>query len=205
MSFFDQRFRTSNDIRPYFYDKMEGSWMVDIDENFLQSQVSFYGLNQHVPHFSHASHAVRGKNYSVDDYDQDKIVKLIESCQLLYGLLHARYILTEEGIAAMKTLYSRHIFGKCPRLNCDNQPLLPIGTTTTPGIDTAKCYCPRCHDIYETGSKYDGAFFGTDFPVMFCKRIGIECNYIPFSLNSIDDGIQIELPPRLIRWGENTP
>ena len=63
--------------------------------------------------------------------------------------------------------YKKNDFGKCPRVACTGQPLLPMGLSDNPNIKAVKLYCVRCEDLYNPKSSrhaaIDGAFFGTSF------------------------------------------
>ena len=90
---------------------------------------------------------------------------------MLYGLIHQRYILTNKGLQAMLEKFTNIDFGRCPRVCCNGQPVLPVGQSDQARTSTVKVYCPRCKDIYFPWSKYqgniDGAYFGTTFPHLF--------------------------------------
>ncbi|KAJ5655584.1 Casein kinase II subunit beta-1 [Penicillium longicatenatum] len=93
------------------------------------------------------------------------------SAELLYGLIHQRYITSRPGIQQMLEKYEMQHFGVCPRVNCGGCKVLPVGRYDTPGQETVKLFCPGCMDIYTPpNSRFhsvDGAFFGTTFGCLF--------------------------------------
>ena len=93
------------------------------------------------------------------------------SAELLYGLIHQRYICSRPGIQQMAEKFDLQHFGTCPRVHCNGAKVLPVGLSDIPGEDTVKLFCPSCLDIYTPpNSRFqtvDGAFFGTTFPTLF--------------------------------------
>ncbi|KAI5805965.1 casein kinase II regulatory subunit-domain-containing protein [Geopyxis carbonaria] len=93
------------------------------------------------------------------------------SAELLYGLIHQRFITSRQGIQVMYEKYLANHFGFCPRVNCGCARVLPCGYSDTPGQETVKLFCPSCCDIYvPPNSRFqhvDGAYFGTTFPSLF--------------------------------------
>ena len=63
--------------------------------------------------------------------------------------------------------YKKGDFGKCPRVMCHSQPLLPTGLSDVPHVQSVKLFCGRCEDVYNPKSSrhatVDGAYFGTSF------------------------------------------
>lgn len=104
-------------------------------------------------------------------------VSIVEaSAELLYGLVHQRYILTRAGLTAMVCIlfqkglpskpltrrvqvekYEAGQFGTCPRVLCSSSCVVPCGRSDLPGLDTVKLYCPNCSDIYAPpSSRFQG-------------------------------------------------
>jgi len=116
--------------------------------------------------------------YIVDE-DSAKIpdVSIVEaSAELLYGLVHQRYVLTRAGLHAMVSepseplsrsaseheffqaeKYEAGVFGSCPRVYCMGCNVVPCGRSDLPGLDTVKLFCPNCNDIYvPASSRFQG-------------------------------------------------
>ena len=93
------------------------------------------------------------------------------SAELLYGLIHQRYITSRPGIQQMADKYELQHFGSCPRVMCNQAKVLPVGVSDVPGQETVKLFCPSCLDVYvPPNSRFqsvDGAFFGTTFGCLF--------------------------------------
>lgn len=93
------------------------------------------------------------------------------SAEMLYGLIHQRFICSRAGIQQMSEKYELGHFGCCPRTNCEQARTLPVGLSDIPGEDTVKLFCPSCLDVYvPPNSRFqtvDGAFFGRTFGSLF--------------------------------------
>lgn len=99
-------------------------------------------------------------------------LSIIESsAEMLYGLIHQRFICSRLGIQQMSEKYELTHFGVCPRTHCGGTRTLPVGLSDVPGEDTVKLFCPSCLDVYvPPNSRFqtvDGAFFGRTFGALF--------------------------------------
>ncbi|KIO12735.1 hypothetical protein M404DRAFT_12889 [Pisolithus tinctorius Marx 270] len=143
----------------------------EVAEDFIEDDFNLTGLNTMVPFWKEAMEMVLDVE---PDEDSSRIpdVSIVEaSAELLYGLVHQRYILTRAGLQSMVEKYESAAFGICPRVYCVGCNVVPCGRSDLPGIDTVKLYCPNCNDIYAPPSSrfqgVDGAFFGTTFAHLF--------------------------------------
>ena len=108
-----------------------------------------------------------------------RIHKVLETARVLYGLIHARYILTAQGLSDMKAKFKASEFGACPRTLCEKQTVLPVGlsdSVSLSGENPMKLFCARCRELYDHnvpgGNYIDGAFFGSTFPHLFLQTYG---------------------------------
>ncbi|KAK9667935.1 hypothetical protein RND81_13G021800 [Saponaria officinalis] len=144
----------------------------EVDDDYIQDDFNLCGLSSQVPYYDYALDLILDMESSHGDMFTEEQNELVESAaEMLYGLIHARYILTSKGMAAMLEKFKNYEFGRCPRAYCAGQPCLPVGQSDLPRTSTLKIYCPKCEDIYYPRSKYqgnvDGAYFGTTFAHLF--------------------------------------
>ncbi|KAH1106485.1 hypothetical protein J1N35_010253 [Gossypium stocksii] len=161
----------------WFCNLRGNEFFCEVDDDYIQDDFNLCGLSSQVPYYDYALDLILDVESSHGDMFTEEQNELVESAaEMLYGLIHARYILTSKGMAAMLDKYKNYDFGRCPRVYCCGQPCLPAGQSDTPRSSTVKIYCPRCEDIYYPRSKYqgniDGAYFGTTFPHLFLMTYG---------------------------------
>lgn len=151
--------------RDWFISSRGNEYFCEIDEEYLTDRFNLTGLQSEVQYYQHALDLVT----DVFDLDcEDEMREQIEkAARHLYGLVHARYIVTTRGLAKMVDKYKKSDFGKCPRVLCDTHPLLPMGISDLPGNKSVKLFCAKCEDIYNPKSSrhqaIDGAYFGSSF------------------------------------------
>lgn len=142
----------------------------EVDDNYAQDGFNLTGLSAQVPYYEYALDLILDIEPQEALTDEQQI--LVENdAENLYGLIHARYILSPKGLHAMLQKYRQCEFGRCPRVLCHGQAALPVGRSDTTNQDSVKLYCPGCEDIYTPKSsrheRIDGAYFGTTFPHLF--------------------------------------
>ena len=143
-----------------------------MDEDYIQDEFNLCGLNQQVPYYDYALDLILDIESPHEEMLTEEQHELVESAaEMLYGLIHQRFILTSRGLSAMYDKFKNVDFGRCPRVLCGGQPCLPVGQADLPRTSTVKIFCPKCQDIYYPRSKLqgnnDGAYFGTTFPHLF--------------------------------------
>lgn len=54
-----------------------------------------------------------------DDLEDERFLEIYQEATDLYGLIHARFIMTNRGLILMKEKYIQGRFGTCPRVLCE--------------------------------------------------------------------------------------
>ncbi|KAL6498867.1 casein kinase 2 regulatory subunit [Orobanche hederae] len=160
----------------WFCNLRGNEFFCEVDDEYIQDDFNLCGLSSQVPYYDYALDLILDVESSHGDMFTEEQNELVESAaEMLYGMIHVRYILTSKGMAAMLEKYKNYDFGRCPRVYCCGQPCLPVGQSDIPRSSTVKIYCPKCEDVYYPRSKYqdiDGAYFGTTFPHLFLMTYG---------------------------------
>ncbi|KAK8882198.1 hypothetical protein M9Y10_044839 [Tritrichomonas musculus] len=137
----------------------------------IQDFLDLYAESEQINDFARKSNYLYKSyvsNFKSFNLDQAKI---LFSIFCLYGLLHAKYILTPPGQSKMLELYSYNSFPKCPRSKCNGIRCLPYGITERPCSQYVKMYCPKCENVYNyTKNNLDGAFFGPTYVHLLIRK-----------------------------------
>ncbi|GMM53450.1 casein kinase 2 regulatory subunit [Maudiozyma humilis] len=184
-------------------------YFCEVDADYITDRFNLINLQKAVPKFTQVV------QYIVDDLSEKTLenmtpqrLEVLETdARKFYGLIHARYIITVKGLQKMYAKYKEADFGRCLRVHCNFQPLLPVGLHDIPGKDCVKLYCPSCEDLYNPKSSrhasIDGAFFGTSFPGMFLQAFPEMVprhptrRYVPKIF-----GFELHKQAQLARWQE---
>lgn len=156
----------------WFLSLRGNEFFCEVDEEYIQDDFNLTGLSSLVPYYDYALDMILDVEMAIEESLTEEQQELVESAaEMLYGLIHARYIITNRGMQAMYEKFASASFGRCPRAFCCGQPALPVGRSDMPRNYTVHVFCPMCRDIFTPRSSrsasIDGAYFGTTFPHLF--------------------------------------
>lgn len=157
-----------------YLDLPASDWLCKIPINYISDEFNVVGIPIDKSHAKPAFQQLVGDSDSSDSFDSDTEDEIDNCTETLFGLIHARFIFTPEGIQMMKLKYAKGLFGICPRYKCKGEKLLPVGLTDHPNVCNAKVYCPKCHQLYEPDpihASLDGAYFTVSFPHFFILEL----------------------------------
>ena len=140
----------------------------EVERAYIEDGFNLYGLRACVSNFSDCLDLILDR-IGPDDSDDSHLTK---SACTLYGLIHARYIVTAHGLDSMYNKvgvigafhflvdakdthqilfllqYAAKEFGTCPLIQCSGQPVLPVGLKDEIGLERVKIFCPKCQSVY---------------------------------------------------------
>jgi len=150
----------------WFCNLKGNEYFAEVDEEYIQDDFNLTGLANMVPNYDYALDMILDAETDELTEEQTEIVE--SAAEMLYGLIHARFIITSRGLAQMVEKYNQFQYDRCPRVFCQGQAILPVGQSDIPRTNTVKLFCPKCQDIYypklQRHANIDGAYFGTTFP-----------------------------------------
>ncbi|EER00940.1 Casein kinase II subunit beta, putative [Perkinsus marinus ATCC 50983] len=160
----------------WFCNTQGNEYFIEVDEDYIRDSFNLTGLRDIVPYYDIALNTILDldeRSY-VGRANDTRSSTIENSAKLLYGLIQARFLITNRGLEALHDKYTASTYGICPNADCEaaRQAVLPIGRDQ-PYVSTVKVYCPRCNEIYHPPSQqaklasFDGAFFGSSAAHMF--------------------------------------
>lgn len=146
-------------------------YFTEVPEEFIEDDFNMTGLSSMVPLYREALEMILDLEPENGVYPAAEQDAIEASAEMLYGLIHQRYIISRNGLLAMEEKYNDEDFGVCPRTLCRKTSVLPVGLSDVLEYDYVKLFCPSCLDIYTPPNsrfnEVDGAYFGTTFPHLF--------------------------------------
>jgi casein kinase II subunit beta len=173
-----------------WYCRLRGNeFFVEVDEEYIQDDFNLTGLSQIVPYYDDALSIILDED-DQDQFNEEDGPMLEGATQMLYGLIHARFLQTNRGIQALYEKYSSGVYGICWNQACEKQNcyVLPVGSDVV-GQSCVSVYCPSCGESYNPRNprlqNLDGAYFGSSpahmLTLQFSSNIprGATCPYVP--------------------------
>lgn len=169
----EEEFSADSGWIPWFCGLKGHDFFAEVEEDYVRDNFNLYGLRQRFQYYDHALEMILSAEAPDDDDLADtEFLEIYRDASDLYGLIHARYIVSARGLQAMREKYLCGKFGTCPRVLCDRQHVLPVGLSEDLRAAHVKIFCPKCEQVYTVKSKYkelDGACFGMSFPQIFLQ------------------------------------
>ncbi|TNV76498.1 hypothetical protein FGO68_gene1796 [Halteria grandinella] len=160
-------------------------FLCEVDPQFIADESNLVRLDKYVTHFKEALQIILNEELDVgSDFEElekinlDKKLQSKKDAEILYKLIHQRFITSPNGFKAMHSKFIKGDFGYCPRVLCEMQPVLPMGDSGDPEISETRVYCPKCHKQFipddVKSQKFDGCAFGPNFPAQFILEYGLQ-------------------------------
>ena len=130
----------------WFCNLRGNQFFCEVGKSYIEDSFNLFGLKQYLSKdYSKALDMILDRLTPTEPESED----LSRSAALLYGLIHARYIITSHGLESMRRKYLSKEFGECPRMLCKGQSVVPMGFSDDPKRGLVKLFCPKCRDVYQ--------------------------------------------------------
>lgn len=163
-------------------------WLLNVTDDYIDDKFNIYGLKEEFSFFDLCCDIIC-KKANLSTVPQKDLEEIREQLPQVYGMIHARFILSPAGLKALKDKYVDKQYGTCPRLNCKNASLLPIGLSSQMKDHHVKAFCPCCREIFHPRPKIDldGAYFGPNAAHIFLDEMNLTSiykNFQPYAHNA---------------------
>lgn len=186
MSDSDQSLESDGGWIQWYCNLEDHSFFCEVDVDYIKDSFNLFGLKKLFSHYNEALQMILDPESPCDeDLEDNQFLSVYQEAMDLYGLIHARFIMSPRGISMMRDKFSRGVFGTCPRVLCPNENCLPVGMSENLRHSRVKIFCPRCEDVYTPKKKctnVDGAYFGCSFPHFFLQANPDLVNTPPLTL-----------------------
>ncbi|KAG5523764.1 hypothetical protein RHGRI_030673 [Rhododendron griersonianum] len=161
----------------WFCNLRGNEFFCEVDDDYIQDDFNLCGLSSQVPYYDYALDLILDVESSHGDTFTEEQNELVESAaEMLYGLIHVRYILTSKGMAAMLEKYKNAEFGRCPRVYCSGQPCLPVGQSDIPRQNPQAMMLEFLAAVgppdWGGGSTFHRLYVGDSLPVLGVSHCG---------------------------------
>ncbi|CAG8584611.1 9041_t:CDS:2 [Dentiscutata erythropus] len=119
-------------------------YFAEVAEDFIEDDFNLTGLNSMVPFYKEALEMILDVESEEETLKVPDVSIVETSAELLYGLIHQRYIITRQGLQQMASLKNLNLYIFPLLLNVS----ISIYWSDMPGLETVKLFCPSCLDLY---------------------------------------------------------
>ena len=97
-------------------------YLLEIDSEYLNDKMNLLGMKLPFPKDRYKECLrliMSNKVPNEEDLQNQKFLELNQDASDVYGMIHARYVLSSTGLAKVYNRYLQSAYGTCPRALCD--------------------------------------------------------------------------------------